>query len=217
MQRIQRLLEADQPVKWLFYGDSITHGARHTFGQRDYTQLFSERIRYEMGRGMDVVINTAISGHTTVTLLEGHDWRVRQFQPHVVFVMIGTNDCFRGNGISVSQFTANLNRLVDCFEADHILPVLQTSCPLLPNSDSEREPTFADYMPAVREVAAQRQLPLVDHMQYWQQRPALHYVWMSDGIHPNHFGHRAFAHLLFKSLEIFDPASDTCRLYVPGS
>ena len=67
----------DRPLKWLFYGDSITHGAVHTFGWRDYTQLFAERIRAELGRNMDVVINTAISGHNTEHLIDSFDWRLK--------------------------------------------------------------------------------------------------------------------------------------------
>ena len=62
MQRIHKLLSSPKPLKWLFYGDSITHGAFHTFGARDYTELFSERIRGEMTRAQDIVIKTALSG-----------------------------------------------------------------------------------------------------------------------------------------------------------
>ena len=76
MDRVRAFINSPKPVKWLFYGDSITHGAYHTFGWRDYTQLFAERVRGEMGRNMDVVINTAISGNTTRQLLEGFSWRV---------------------------------------------------------------------------------------------------------------------------------------------
>ena len=44
-------------------------------GWRDYTQLFNERVRGELGRINDVVINTAISGNTTDNLLAGFDER----------------------------------------------------------------------------------------------------------------------------------------------
>ena len=38
------LISRKEPVRWLFAGDSITQGARHTRGHRDYTQLFKERV-----------------------------------------------------------------------------------------------------------------------------------------------------------------------------
>ena len=55
MQRIQQFLRSPEPIKWIFDGDSITHGALHTVGWRDYTEHFTERLRYEMGRMRDVV------------------------------------------------------------------------------------------------------------------------------------------------------------------
>src|SRR5687768_2018263 len=111
MQRVQQLLRSDQPIKWLFYGDSITHGAYHTFGWRDYTELFSERIRYELNRREDIVIKSAMSGNTTRDLLERFEWRVQQFSPHVVFIMIGMNDCAAGRGVTEVEFAANLTLL----------------------------------------------------------------------------------------------------------
>ena len=89
MERIKASLKSERPLKWLFYGDSITHGAFHTFGARDYTQLFAEKVRYELKRFTDVVINTAISGNNSRQLLNGFDWRVGQFRPDAVFLMIG--------------------------------------------------------------------------------------------------------------------------------
>lgn len=92
-------IEAARPIKWVFYGDSITHG-RYTRSVSGITQCsFAERIRFELGRTMDVVITTAISGDNTRGPLAGFDWRVAQFDPDVVFVMIGMNDCSEGNDI----------------------------------------------------------------------------------------------------------------------
>ena len=62
MNEIADLLRRDQPMKWLFAGDSITHGALHTLGWRDFTELFSERVRWELKRTRDFVIKTGISG-----------------------------------------------------------------------------------------------------------------------------------------------------------
>lgn len=45
LDQVRPLLKADRPLKWLFTGDSITHGALHTFGWRDYAELFAERVR----------------------------------------------------------------------------------------------------------------------------------------------------------------------------
>jgi lysophospholipase L1-like esterase len=215
MQRVKDLLANAKPITWLFYGDSITHAVTHTFGQRDYTQLFHERIRAEMGRGMDVVINTAISGNTTRNLLESFDHRVSRFSPDVVFLMIGMNDCVTNNGLSLEEFTANLHSLCDKFESLGSVAVLQTTCRILPNSSPFHEPDYPKYMQAIRDVAAQRGLPLVDHTAYWEDNAEKLYYWMSNAFHPNEYGHRAFAELLFTEMDIWDPNSPTCRLMVP--
>jgi lysophospholipase L1-like esterase len=199
----------------VFYGDSITHGALHTFGQRDYAEIFAERLRYELGRTMDVVLTTAISGDNTRGLLSGFDWRVGQFRPQVVLVMIGMNDCSKGNDISLDEFGDNLLQLVHRITALDALPVLQTTCPILPGQAPERAPYIGGYMKAVRRVAGDLQLPLVDHTAYWQQHADQHFYWMSDAFHPNEYGHRAFARLLCRELGILDEDSPSGRLFVP--
>ena len=215
MERIRRVLESKTPAKWVFYGDSITHGALHTFGQRDYAELFAERLRFELGRTMDIVLTSAISGDNTRGLPETFDWRVGQFDPDVVLIMIGMNDCSTNNDISLTQFGDNLGRLVDRLLQIDAVPVLQTTCPIMPGQAPDREPDFEAYMEAVRQAAADHGVPLVDHTRHWQQHLDKRSYWMSDAFHPNEYGHRAFADLLYRAVGIFDPNSHACRLYFP--
>lgn len=215
MQRARDFFKSTAPVKWLFYGDSITHGALHTFGMRDYTELFAERVRVELGRTMDIVINTAINGDSTPGLLRTFDWRVEPFKPDVVFVMIGMNDCSAANGISADDFERNLAELYNRIDELGALTVLQTTCPILPGTAPEREPEFDDFMERVRRVAAEKGVPLIDHLRYWQAHPDQHFFWMSNAFHPNAHGHQAFAIHLFEALDIFDAGSPTCRLFLP--
>ena len=215
MERIRTILEGDDPAKWIFYGDSITHGALHTFGQRDYAELFAERLRYELGRTMDMVLTTAISGDNTRGLLSGFDWRVGQFRPQVVLVMIGMNDCSQDNDISLAEFGDNLDRLVGRLSEIDALPVLQTTCPILPGQAPEREPHIDAHMEVIRQDATTHGLPLVDHTAFWRQHPDKLDYWMNNAFHPNEYGHRAFAHLLYRELGILDEASPACRLFFP--
>ena len=214
MERVKVLLKSGRPAKWIFYGDSITHGAVHTFGWRDYTELFTERVRYELGRMMDVVIKTAISGDNSRGLLETFDWRIGQFAPDAVFIMIGMNDCSEQQ-IPPDEFAGNLHALVEKIAALGGHPVLQTTCPILPGTAPDREPYFPRYMEIVRTVAKERRLPLVDHARYWEENSDKLYYWMSNGFHPNEFGHRAFASLLFREMGISEPAGSTCKLFFP--
>ncbi len=213
MQRICALLkDSKEPLTWLFTGDSITHGALHTFGWRSYTELFAERIRFELRRPRDMVINTGISGDRTGGLLADWEWRVARFQPHVVSVMMGMNDCTTGAG-GREGYRKNLNEILDRIQAlPHAISLLHTMNPI-----TRLEPSRADlpaYVEIVRDVGARRHVPLVDHYDEWSK--ANFYQWLGDGtIHPNEYGHRVFATRIFRELDIFDPNSFTCRLLVP--
>jgi lysophospholipase L1-like esterase len=219
MHRIQALLQGD-PVKWLFLGDSITHGVVHTFGARDYSQHFAERVRFELLRTQDIVLNTAISGDNTRQLLQSFDWRVGQFTPDAVFLMIGMNDCYWGEPyhVAADEFRANLREL--CRRISEFgVPVLQTTCPILAPLSPEREERFDAYMEIIREVATERSVPLIDHTRFWRESAKTDsnrlQFWMSNAFHPNGWGHQAFADLIFRELGIFDPQSLTCRLFRP--
>src|SRR5206468_2375866 len=84
LQKIQSLVRSPEPVTWVFTGDSITHGAHHTFGWRSYPEHFAERVRWELRRYRDVVINTGVSGDTIKGVAADVDHRVLRFRPNVV-------------------------------------------------------------------------------------------------------------------------------------
>ncbi len=215
MKRVKDFLKNEKPVRWLFYGDSITHGALHTYGYRDYVELFSERVRFELGRPMDLVINSAISGDNTRGLLNGFDWRVAQFKPDVIFIMIGMNDCSDGNDINVQEFERNLMTLTEKIEQLGAVAVIQTTCPILPGQAPDRSPHIDHFMEANRRVAQAKNLPLIDHTKIWERNSEKFFMWMSNEFHPNEYGHRVFARSIFEALGIYDEMSNTCRLFLP--
>lgn len=216
MQQVKKLLTDKKPLTWIFYGDSITHGSSHTFGWRDYTELFAERIRGELGRTMDMVIDSGISGDNTRGLLESFEWRVGRFNPDVVFVMIGMNDCSEDNPIDLKEFTENLRTLTSRIRDTGAIPIMQTTCPIIAHQAPDREPQFAAYMEAIRQVSDETNVPFIDHTKYWQDNEEHIFFWMSNPFHPNEKGHRAFAKLIFQSLNIWDiEHSYTCQFLIP--
>lgn len=215
LEKIMALLAAkDKPVIWLFTGDSITHGAKHTKGYRSYPEIFGERIRWEMGRMKDIVINTGISGNTTRDILGEFEWRVTQFRPAVVSLMYGTNDCIR-KGITQAVFEENLNVIVDKLREGGSVPILHTPNILIPEKALDRGATLPLYAPIIRKVAQEKGVILVDNYQYWEDSMKNNTVnvyreWLNDPIHPGETGHQEIARLLFKELGIFDPKEPTC-------
>ena len=210
MERIKAVLAGEERARWLFYGDSITHGAKHTLGWRDFTEIFRERIVWEMQRGEDLVLNSAHSGFTCEALLHDFDWRAKEFAPTVALVMIGTNDSKR---VTADVFRSQLHELVDRFDAIHTLTVLQTPLPVLGNLDESRA-SVPELAQAVRDVAKERCLPLIDHFQSWMDCPAKFYLHV-DALHPNEHGHLKIAHDIFRAFGIFSNDSWVCRMFSP--
>ncbi len=210
-------MTVEDPQTWLFCGASVTHGALYTHGYRDYSQIFNERLRYELGRHLDVVINTAVSGNTTQCVLDGFERRIAHFRPQTVSLMIGLNDCNQERGVPLGKYRENLNELADRIAACGAELLLQTCNTILPGSSPACEPHFSAYMETIREVARERELPLVDQTALWEAEAENQTMWMNDGLHPNHFGHRFMAFNMFKALGIFDPEhSYVCRHYLPA-
>ena len=214
MERIKAILNSSTSARWLFYGDSLTHGASHTLGMRDFTEHFRERVLWEMRRNDDLVLNSAYSGFTTVELLRDFDWRAAAFRPTVAFVMIGTNDS--GRETPPEEFAGRLDELVDRFAALDCLTVLQTPIPILRDL-APRCRTLPLLAESMRKVAARRGVPLIDHFDSWSKDPAKFYLY-ADEYHPNAEGHIKIAHDIFRALGIFDPEkSNVCRFFRPDS
>ncbi len=208
---LRALLKSRENLTWVITGDSITHGAKHTNGARDYAGHFNERIRWELGRRDDAWINTGVSGEVTQGLLKAWDFRVARFRPAFVSVNLGMNDCVKSTR---DVYRAHLVEIVRRTRALGAIPVLH-----VPNTVRDGDPRrdkLADFCLVVREVAAAEKALLVDHRAAWEKAagaPGLARAeWLDDAIHPNGAGQLEMAKTLFRDLGLYDPASAVCRL-----
>lgn len=214
LERIKELLSQKNPVKWLFTGDSITAGVLHTEGCRSYPEIFAERIRWEMARPRDIVINTAISGNITQNILDDFSWRIGQFNPGVVSLMIGTNDCTR-KGLTPEVFESRINELLYEIRKTGAIPILHTPNVIINKYAPERA-GLPGYVAVIQKTAEKENIILVDNYTHWRNEaksdPDVTVLreWLNDPIHPGAKGHQEIARLMFKNLSIFDPASPTC-------
>ena len=216
LAKIRDILK-DYEATWVFTGDSITHGALHTYGWRSYVELFAERLRWEMERPKHFVINTGISGERCEGLLKDIKPRILRFEPNVVSVMIGMNDALNGQA-GREPFRKRLSQLVLQIQNSGAVALLNTPNTIYVKKAPERADVSA-YAAMVREVAAATSAPLVDHYEAWQRaKPNQEDLlpWLADErIHPGVYGHRALAHEIFRRLDMFDSDSPTCKLEVP--
>ena len=58
-RQVTSIIEGKEPVNWVFCGNSITQGAKHTHGMRGYPEIFSERIRWELQRPYDFITDVS--------------------------------------------------------------------------------------------------------------------------------------------------------------
>lgn len=210
---IRTILEDKKAHIWVLTGDSITHGAKHTHGCRSYPEIFEERLRWELARVRDFVVNSGISGSTTRNLLQDFDWRIAQFKPSVVSFMIGTNDVAKG--VSNEEYTANLVKLINKIRGLGAIPIVHTPNPIIIKLAQERS-TLPALIPMIRQVVEEHKTILVDHHKHWTQtmhntsEKEVFRKWLNDPLHPNQVGHQEIAKEMFKVLDIFDPAAPTC-------
>src|SRR5690606_10231301 len=209
-QRIISLLEGSIPIKWVFTGNSITQGAKHTHGLRAYPVIFSERVGFEMGRSRDLVVITAISGHNSYDILDDFDWRIAAYKPTVVVLMIGTNDAAEANNISGSQYVTNITQLVSRIRGLDAIPVLLSPTPIREDLAPERS-NLELYVNALRIFAQENKVIFVDNWELWNTDVSNKYNGqisrhlLNDPLHPNGQGHKEIAISLFKELSIYDP------------
>ena len=206
------------PVTWVFLGDSITQGVTHTHGWRGYVEHFAERVRGELGRRADAVVNSGVAGTTTEDLLPEFHWRAGRFAPDVVFVLFGTNDVLAGEN-GVRGFRYRLDQIVQRSRDVGATVVLQTPPPVLDDGD-RRPDLIALYAEAVREVAAELGVLVVDHAGHWAQAAAEAGAavapegWLDDTFHPGARGHHEMTLTLLRALGIDDASSQVCSLTV---
>lgn len=206
------------PWVWIFYGDSITHGAKHTRGWRSFPEIFAERLRYELRLHLDTVINSGISGNTTRELLDDTQYyhRIKKFHPSVVIVMIGTNDIVRLKNVDL--YRKNLETLVEKLRKDKAVPVLMTLPGIWKKTTKSgyvaRLKGLEAYNAAIRETAKKYNTVLIDNASLWEKTastPEKQALLLGEEIHPGPWGHLEIAKEIFRVFDIYDASAASCN------
>jgi len=206
---LAKIEHKDTALTWVITGDSITHGAWFTKGDRSYPEHLAERVRGEMLRFRDIIINTGVSGEISTGLLADFDWRVLRFNPDVVSINLGMNDCAR---IPVEQHKKEMGEMITkAKQAGAIVILHATNTVFTEHGHAQKLPPFIE---AVRQLAAEHDVMLVDHYKTFSaaQQGAENRTWFADAIHPNGLGHAHMAAEMFRVIGIHNPESNTCKL-----
>lgn len=212
-QQIADLVNGDEPLTWMFMGDSITHGVAMGYGKAydNIADIFTKYIREDLGRVDDTVINTAVSSATTTSTLARISERLNRYSPDVVSVQLGTNDATLANLIPVATYKANLQSIVDAIEAKGAIAVIRA--PIVRLDYNANQP---DYVQAAKEVAEENGLifinqfeettNLVNSLTYIANGDSLgaraDYLFFNstDNLHPSANGHIYMARMFIDAL-----------------
>ncbi|WP_371680918.1 SGNH/GDSL hydrolase family protein [Streptomyces sp. NBC_01276] len=181
-----------EPMTWVTTGDSITQAVLHTHGARGWVEHLQERVRWQMDRLTDIVVNTGVSGWRAVDVLGSYDHLIGRFAPDVLSISLGTNDA-RAGLAGLPEFHDAMHRLVD--RAGSQTQIVLHTPVLVSIAGREARGTLPAYAQAVRDIAKEADVLLVDHETHWRSHfgDADPIAWLDDPAHPNAVGHLQMA------------------------
>ncbi len=208
----------DDPLTWLFVGDSITHGILVS-GYDSAPQLMEEYLD-TIGRTKDVVVNAGVSSATTASTLNAKAYRLEPFTADVAIIMLGTNDCstnLTGNkAISKETYKENLGKIVDAIRANNPNAIIVMRTPT--GFWDDRHPQMSEYVAQLKAFAEEQGLILVDQMTAtqhaintypWSKSGAQFY---GDNLHPGVVGQLKIFQMLIREMGLWNDDNEICNL-----
>lgn len=194
---VRDMLEDPAPRTWLFTGDTLGFDARKS--KRGWVEFFSDRIKVELQRRLDVVLDTAVRDSLVSTLRRNVDWRILRFQPDVVFLMPSPRESVAGEA-GKKRFEVDLRKLVERLEEEGTVVALCTPPPI-PGPDDQFQDLPA-YVELICQVASETDAILIDHWQHWSVLDSPASLLDHTQKRPNFSGHQKLARHLLATIGI---------------
>ena len=189
----------DKHVTLVAFGDSITESNHWTLGAKNWVQLLESNL-YCIFPKRATVINSGISGDSLPGCLNRLERDVLRFQPDIVIVSFGTNDCSKKDPEGFRELYRDLLQKICGTGA---IVVTRTPTPVINMENGsiinlqESSPYHAleRYVEVIREVSAELDVYCIDHYNSWMKSAGTKYrgemmMLMGNSVHPNGNGHR---------------------------
>lgn len=203
---IRSWLHQPQSRVWMFVGDETTAWLRY-HGEPGYAEMFRHRIRWEIRRFPDLIVNAGVRNAGIDDLIKITRQGLLQCRADAVFIMPTIADM----QFAVDKpfdYSERLRQLAQVVREQGAEPVFQT--PPVPISEGhESSQPLHQLADIVREVAIVEGVPLIDHAEFWQEQGASHW-WSDDKSLISAAGQRALSMLFFSELDLFDRSSQLC-------
>lgn len=138
------------------------------------------------------VVNAGVSGDTAALGLARLERDVLSLHPDIVLVSFGLNDM--KNGVPVSRFTAELDRMVGAVLDREGEVVLLTTTRLQRGTGMMAGFSPKDYNEAIRKVAALRKVHLIDVYEEFKGLNTPEFL--MDVAHPNIMGYKKISEII---------------------
>ena len=187
------------PIRIACVGDSITEGV----GASDKTKTsYPARLQEELGDGY-VVGNFGHGGTTVTSYLKFSEYTESlAFEPDVVLVFLGTNDCINMTDQSkVDAWKTNYYNLLQIYQNLPSNPQVYAVTALYRSDYTQRRWTLENVIvPAQKEVASQKGVPVIDVYELTKDYFASAFYNAGDRLHPTDTGYRYLAETIASAL-----------------
>lgn len=190
VERTRQELESGADATIVCFGDSITAGYAV---RRGFPSFLLESLRQRFPDSKIEMINSGISGDTSQDGLSRLDWAVLSYEPDLVTINFGINDCVLG--LSLEEFEMNLVEMVRRIRAGPDSEILLLSSQPLESPPYDQR--VLDYYQTVETVAKEMNVGFVDVYGAWMKRVRagmpLDSLILPGLDHPNEAGYRIIA------------------------
>ena len=190
VERTRRDIESGADATIVCFGDSITAGYAV---RRGFPSFLLESLRQRFPDSKIEMINSGISGDTSQDGLGRLDWAVLSYEPDLVTINFGINDCVLG--LSLEEYEMNLVEMVRRIRAGPDSEILLLSSQPLESPPYDQR--VLDYYQTVERVAKEMNVGFVDVYGAWMKRVQagmpLDSLILPGLDHPNEAGYRIIA------------------------
>jgi acyl-CoA thioesterase-1 len=163
VQRTVADLQNGCDVTIVAFGDSITAGYAV---RRGFPSFWKEMLTRKYPDAHIELINSGVSGDTTMNGIARLVWAVLAYEPDLVTINFGINDCVLGPGLE--EFEANLVEMVRRIRAGPASEILLLYSQPLETPPYDR--LVLDYYQAIERVAMEMDVGFVNVCRAWMQR-----------------------------------------------
>ena len=199
---------AKRPIRVACVGDSLTSGFKMDKPEQD---AYPAQLARLLGKGFDVRA-FAVPGRTALRKSNLPLWKEQVFadaqawQPDIVVICLGTNDCWPDTWqVLKSDFAGDFRDMVTLFANLPSKPQRWLCLPpplFIDNGEVQKNILTNEVMPAIRAVAKETGSGLIDWHTTLQDRVEL---FMPDKVHPLPTGAAVMAQMVAESLQAYEP------------